>query len=273
MADLVKTIAISSVFCILCAFSAISVDPESFKQDVKAKLNLQEETLALKYYHSFKDYMRYILQSIYSMKSKAIGGIDYIIDLYGKLTSTYWFQCIQGYFVTGFPQPIKEVVRDVKDSEAVEDAQDFIRVWIWKPIRNINVTEIQLSLKRNLRRLQESDAFRRPHKFLVCCIVDVVRRTANYCCNDALLSGKEICEQQWSEMPLVQKFQWFVSGFAACFMITYIYNYIKELREEFNTFEEFLEAVEERKYPLDEMNKKSHKHSNLFTEDGTTDEE
>ncbi|GBM19111.1 hypothetical protein AVEN_135599-1 [Araneus ventricosus] len=272
MAGLTKTVAVFWTLLIFSTYSAVSIDPESFKKDIMTKLNLQEETLAQKYYESFTDYMKQVLELINSLGDKGIQGIENIMELSDKLTNTYWFRCVQGYFVTGIPQPIKQVVNDFKDSEAVEDAHDFILSWIWNPIRNINVTEIEETLRRDLRKLQESDALR-PHAILGQYFLDAYNKVSMCCCRDALLAGEKFCKQQWSEMPLVGKLLWFIIGFVFGFVITYVYSYVMELKEEFNTYEEFLEAVAEQEYPLDKKNKESHKHGNPFDDEETIDED
>ncbi|GFY46889.1 hypothetical protein TNIN_173141 [Trichonephila inaurata madagascariensis] len=215
------------------------------------KLNLQNEGYVEGFWNSLKTYGRYIVKAIKLIKDKSE---EFIIDLYEGFRNTCEFRFFHGIFqrtskpVENIIYPITDnflgTLTDVKISEASLDVQDFFYQWILNPLIKLNATG---NLKeKDLKELQKSVRSKDSQNFIMKYISDLSNTFSAYQSENTSTSHASSTKEQ-SSMNSLTKFEWFSLGFACCFLLTGIYTYIKHMNEDFNNYQEFLEAIEEWK--------------------------
>ncbi|GFT43531.1 hypothetical protein TNCV_3132891 [Trichonephila clavipes] len=198
-----------------------SLDPAAVQRDLMIKLKLQKEGYVEGFWNSLKSYGRYIVKAIKLIKDKSE---ELIIDLYEGFRNTCEFRFFHGIFQRT-SKPVEKIIypvtdnfvgtlTDAKNSEASLDVQDFFYEWILNPLIKLNATG---NLKeKDLKKLQKSVRSKDSQNFIMKYISDLSNTFSTYQSENASILHPPSTNEQ-------------------------------SMNEDFNNYQEFLEAIEEWK--------------------------
>ncbi|GFU27835.1 HTH CENPB-type domain-containing protein [Nephila pilipes] len=191
---------------------------------IKVKLKLQKEGFFEGYWNSFKDYVNDFILAIGRIKAK---GEKYITELYKTLSKTYIFKYLEKSFKPPSAQKRKPIT-DVNalNLENILGFKDFNLSWILNSLMKLNLTD-ESELKADLTKLPDSGNI--SQNVIMEYISDLKNTVESLWYENEPISNESLpVQEERINLDSITKIEWFSLGFASCFLVTTLYNYILE---------------------------------------------